>query len=708
MGSDLNRAKGKIRSAVAGMARDAARVGAAWGKAGASVAAAGARIGLAAGLIGGVVIKAFATFERQMIQVGAVTETLGTKDFPKLEKAARKAGRETEFTATQAALALEQLGLKGLTVNQILKALPATLELAAAASIDIATAATISAGQMRVFGLEAKDLSKINDILIATQNRSGASILDLSAALVVAGPAATELGFSLEDTSAILAKMADRMILGSKAGVALKGSLIKLANPSKEAARLLKSFGVAAGDDLFTRLGKIKKGLEAISDPTGLARLAAASEIFGQRFSIPMKAALSEGVDSLREFSEALTGSKGLAKRIADAKIDTLIGQFNILKSAIADVQIATGGELNPVLREMIDELQNFIKLNADKMAEGLAKGLKAMALGLRAAFIGFGKLLPTLKKAGMLAAAFLKPLLKFVAERPAILGALVALKVSGFLGLNTAIRDTVFALAITLRVAVGGAITLLSGMTVSMAFATVGLSLLAGAVAALGVAFFRTKEGQKLFGELMTDLKSAIAEFRPELQALAKSFGDMIKEIMPTLIDLFSVFVDLMKELAPLIKLVVGASLEFITLQLKGLAIALAAVAAVAKGIREEIPGKVVIIDRGNLPGEGDIRPGAVPKFRPKLPAGEPVIAPDPPQLGEPPSAPDIPTVRAIIDPGRSGFRELGIRIQDALLDKDKDKLAEKMLVAAEKQLDKTDEVVAAIEQLGESGGLA
>lgn len=53
---------------------------------------------------------------------------------------------------------------------------------------------------------------------------------------------------SLEETAAVaatIAGMRDGTVLDSnRAGIALKASLIKLANPSKEAKRLLLEFGI--------------------------------------------------------------------------------------------------------------------------------------------------------------------------------------------------------------------------------------------------------------------------------------------------------------------------------------------------------------------------------------------------------------------------------------------------------------------------------
>src|SRR5690606_13447939 len=57
----------------------------------------------------------FGQFELTMKRAGAVTRTLGTVDFQRLDEAAKEMGRTTVYSASQAAAAIEQMGLAGLT-----------------------------------------------------------------------------------------------------------------------------------------------------------------------------------------------------------------------------------------------------------------------------------------------------------------------------------------------------------------------------------------------------------------------------------------------------------------------------------------------------------------------------------------------------------------------------------------------------------------
>ena len=87
-------------------------------------------------------IKTAAEFQASMNFVGAVTNATA-KEFEDLTAIAREMGSTTQFSANQAAAGLRFLGQAGLDAVTATKALPAVLELAASAQIDMGTAADI-------------------------------------------------------------------------------------------------------------------------------------------------------------------------------------------------------------------------------------------------------------------------------------------------------------------------------------------------------------------------------------------------------------------------------------------------------------------------------------------------------------------------------------------------------------------------------------
>lgn len=86
----------------------------------------------------GATVKMATDFELQMARVGQISGATGD-DLKMLEQAARQAGRTTVFTATQSAMALENLALAGFTAQQSVDALQGTLNLSAAFRLRVPT-----------------------------------------------------------------------------------------------------------------------------------------------------------------------------------------------------------------------------------------------------------------------------------------------------------------------------------------------------------------------------------------------------------------------------------------------------------------------------------------------------------------------------------------------------------------------------------------
>ena len=91
--------------------------------------------------------KAAVGFEQTMVNAAAKFGPeiqKGTKDFQLLSEAARKTGKETEFTAVQSAQALNFLAMAGFNAKQSIAALPGVVDLATAAQVDLAMATDIA------------------------------------------------------------------------------------------------------------------------------------------------------------------------------------------------------------------------------------------------------------------------------------------------------------------------------------------------------------------------------------------------------------------------------------------------------------------------------------------------------------------------------------------------------------------------------------
>lgn len=330
-------------------------------------------------------------------------------------------------SASDAAAAMTELAKGGFNVEQSMDAAKGSLQLAAAAQIDAASAAEIQAKTLNTFGLQAKDAGMVADVLANTANAASGEITDFAYGMSQSGLVANSLGVSLQDTATTLGLFANKGLEGSDAGTSLKSMLIALSSPSKQQAAAFAELGVNA----FDAEGKFL-GMRTVTDQLTDAQKrmtteqfnSAAATAFGTDAVRGAAAVAAGGVAAWDDMSEAVARSGGAAQ-LADAQMQGLPG-------ALATVQNATENLALEVYDLIDGPLESFAKGAAEKITAatpGMIDGLKnASAV---AAEFG-GSLKPVAGLVGDVGSA--------VADLPvpvlAALGAITALKFTGLEGL--------------------------------------------------------------------------------------------------------------------------------------------------------------------------------------------------------------------------------------------------------------------------------
>ena len=309
--------------------------------------------------LGAASVRAFAGFEQSMARAGALSGSTGAQ-LEQMTEVAKKMGRETQFSAKQAASALSFLSMAGFSVQESTAALPGVLQLAAAAQLDLGTAADITSNVLTGYGLKVSDLTRVNDVLAKAFTSANTDLTQLGEALKLAGPIASAAGIRFEEATAALALMGNAGIQASMAGTSLRGAITKLLNPAKEAGALLKKMGVEVTDSsgkMLPFVGIIKQ----LED----ANLSAADAmtIFGQRAGPAMLALIGQGSAALEEFTAKLDTSGGTAERIAKQQMATLQGTLTRLSSAAEGLAIALGTLLAPVIEKVATALIGMTNL---------------------------------------------------------------------------------------------------------------------------------------------------------------------------------------------------------------------------------------------------------------------------------------------------------------------------------------------------------
>ena len=105
----------------------------------------------------------------------------------------------------------------GWDANESAAGLPGVLNLAAASGMDLAQASDMVTDYLTAFGLEADQAGRMADVLSYAQANSNTTTEMLGEAFKNCAVNAHNAGMSLEETTAILSKLADQGLKGSEA-----------------------------------------------------------------------------------------------------------------------------------------------------------------------------------------------------------------------------------------------------------------------------------------------------------------------------------------------------------------------------------------------------------------------------------------------------------------------------------------------------------
>lgn len=358
-----------------------------------------AGIGKAALLMGGVAGIAAAgfgaavgsamNFEGAMSDVSA---SLGTTsgEYSKLSTLALNIGRDTQFSATQGAQAIEELGKAGVSITDILGgAGMAAAQLASATGTDIPTAATVMSNAMNAFGLDGTHATDVADTMTAALNESSLEMGDFANGMASAGTIAASLGIPIEDTAGALALFSNYSMSGADAGTSLRTMLSRLAAPTDEAKSLMTDLGISAFDasghfvglDKFA--GNLKTSLAGMSDEQRMATL---NTIFGadaQRVANILYKEGAEGVQSMTKKMQA----NGQAAEASKRRMAGLRGAMENLGGSVETAFILFGSIFTPVLTKVAAGVNKLV--GAIISLPGPFKAVIAAVVGIVGGFAG-------------------------------------------------------------------------------------------------------------------------------------------------------------------------------------------------------------------------------------------------------------------------------------------------------------------------------
>ena len=294
-------------------------------------------LGLAGGVAAGVAairsgVDAAADFETALTNIEARTE-LTEEGLNAVRQQALDMGRDTQFSASQAADGMLELVTSGSSAEEAIATIPGVLNLAAAAGLGLGHAADGVTDVMAQFGLEVGDANTVVNAFTQAAGSSSATAADLIDAMKNGGAVASGFGLDVEQTAAAMAVLAENGLKGAEAGTALKSFFLNATRGTGEAEEALGSIAFA--------LEKNRRGFEGTLGEfrTQLGRTGESAQIIENAFSF------FDEDGSARDFNEVIREISVALGEMTDLEANTTLKQLaGSYGQVAARALVASGG----------------------------------------------------------------------------------------------------------------------------------------------------------------------------------------------------------------------------------------------------------------------------------------------------------------------------------------------------------------------------
>lgn len=313
--------------------------------------------------IGASVVKTQMQFEDSMAKVQALSGATG-EEFEKLKQTAMEYGESTVFSASECADALGYMALAGWDANESAAGLPGVLNMAAASGMELAEASDMVTDYLTAFGESADQAGRMADVLSYAQANSNTTTQMLGEAFKNCAVNAHNAGMDIEQTTAILGKLADSGLKGSEAGTALNAVIRDMTQKMKNGAIEIGNTKVQVQD----ANGNFRKMTDIVADVTkatnGMGdaeKTAALMSTFTTDSIKAMGIMCNTGADSIESFTNELYNSDGTAKEMSDTMNNTLSGALKELSSAWEGLQLSMGNSTG-ILTQIVKGLTQLVR----------------------------------------------------------------------------------------------------------------------------------------------------------------------------------------------------------------------------------------------------------------------------------------------------------------------------------------------------------
>lgn len=347
--------------------------------------------------LSGYSIKVGADFEAAMSKVQAISGASGTA-LDALTAKAKEMGATTQFSASEAAQAMQYMAMAGWKDTDMLNGIKGIMDLAAASGEDLANVSDIVTDALTAFGMSAQDSGRFADVLAAASSNANTNVGLMGYTFKYVAPLAGSLKYSVEDVALAIGLMANAGIKGEQAGTALRSTFTRLIKPPKEAADAMSKLGISVKNadgsvkPLNTTLADLRKAFSKLSDSE---KAEYASMMAGQEAMSGFLALVNASDGDFDKLSKAIRESDGAAAGMAKTMNSNLKGQMKQFQSVTEAIGISIYDKFKkPLTNAFADVNGSLGDLNKsitdgelassfDRLGESVGVLVKALADGL-------------------------------------------------------------------------------------------------------------------------------------------------------------------------------------------------------------------------------------------------------------------------------------------------------------------------------------
>lgn len=302
-------------------------------------------------------VQSIVDFEAANSKLAAILGTT-SNNIKDMTADARRLGAATKYTASEATNLQIELAKLGFSRKEILQSTEGILKFAQATGADLPEAAALAGAALRMFDAETRETERYVSAMAVATTKSALSFSYLQTAMPIVGPVAKAFNFQIEDTLALLGKLADAGFDASMSATATRNILLNLADGS---GKLAKALGgpVNTLPELVAGLKKLKE--QGVDLNTTL-------ELTDKR-SVAAFSAFLTAADKIVPLREQITGVTGELNDMANTMGENVKGAIAGLSSAWESLALSFSNSKG-WMKDVVDWLANRIRSIANSIQD--------------------------------------------------------------------------------------------------------------------------------------------------------------------------------------------------------------------------------------------------------------------------------------------------------------------------------------------------